>query len=84
MFTGGDAGENARIIRSILDLAFPGAPADLVILSSGFALYLGGKVGAIQEGVDLARESIRTGSAANILDSLMKKTGEEGFFRKAI
>ncbi|MBI4773680.1 MAG: anthranilate phosphoribosyltransferase [Deltaproteobacteria bacterium] len=80
---GGDAGENARIIRSILD-GVPGAPADLVLLSSGFALYLGGRVGAIEEGIELAREAIRTGSAANVLEALMKKTGEEGFVRKAI
>jgi len=80
---GGDAGENARIIRSILN-GFPGAPTDLVLLSSGFALYLGGKAGAIREGVELAEEAIRTGRAANILEALMKKTGEEGFVRKAI
>jgi len=80
---GGDARENARIIRSILD-GIPGAPADLVILSSGFALYLGGRAGSIREGVESAREAIQTDRAANILEALVKKTGEEGFIRKAI
>ncbi|EAC5341086.1 anthranilate phosphoribosyltransferase [Listeria monocytogenes] len=68
--TGGDAKENAAILRSVLE-GEPGAYLDTVLLNAGFGLFANGKVGTVQEGVDLAKDLISSGLAKQKLADLI-------------
>jgi len=68
--TGGDVATNVRIIRDVLD-GNEGAPLDAVLLNAGAALYAADHVGSIQAGVDVARETIKSGAAKQRLDSIV-------------
>ncbi|MBF2655371.1 anthranilate phosphoribosyltransferase [Listeria seeligeri] len=68
--SGGDAKENAAILRSVLD-GEPGAYLDTVLLNAGFGLFTNGKVNTVKEGVELARELIESGAAKQKLTDLI-------------
>jgi len=70
---GGDAQRNAEIIREILSDR-RGTRHDVVLLNAAAGLVVGGKASGLREGIDLARESIRSGSALARLDGLIKLT----------
>lgn len=72
---GGDAVENAEIIRSILSNG-RGAKTDIVLLNAAAGLVAGGKANALPEGIEIARESIRSGRAMDCLIRLIKLTQE--------
>lgn len=72
---GGDSATNARIAREILEGA-PGAGHDVVVANAGAALYVGGLASSIRAGVALAKESIRSGKAAEKLRQLVAVTNE--------
>jgi len=66
---GGDPDENADIIRSI----FNGKTCpqrDIVIFNAAAGIKVGGKAASLADGIKLAEESIDSGSAINILESL--------------
>lgn len=68
---GGDAKENAAIIKGI----FKGnkdSKRDIVILNSSFALKVAEVVQTIPEGMELAERSIDSGAAYNVLKNLIK------------
>jgi anthranilate phosphoribosyltransferase len=67
---GGDASQNAEIIREIL-LDRGGARQDVVLLNAAAGLLIGGKAGDLREGVRIARESIRSGRAMACLQKLV-------------
>jgi anthranilate phosphoribosyltransferase len=67
---GGDAEENARIIRQILQGA-PGPKRDIVLLNAGAAIVAGGGAQAMQEGILLAQKSIDSGAAQEKLEKLV-------------
>jgi len=71
---GGDARENAGIIRRILD-GEPGAYRDVVVLNAAAAFYLSEQVGSIAEGVRLVEELLDTGRAKHKLAQLIQVTG---------
>jgi len=71
---GGGPKENAEIIREIFEGSIVGAKKDILILNSGAALYVGGKVSSIKEGVQMAREIIESGKALTKLDELIEMT----------
>lgn len=72
---GGDAQENAEIIRNVLsDRA--GIKTDVVLLNAAAGLVAGGKAETLREGVQLARTSIRSGEALSRLDKLIMLTNE--------
>lgn len=71
---GGDAGTNARILRDIFS-GTRGPARDIVLMNAGAAVYLGGKAGTIGEGIAKSEESIDSGRASSILDTLIKETG---------
>ena len=48
---------------------------DIVLVNAAAAIYLGGKVGSIKDGMQIAAESIRSGSAYEKLKSLVKFSG---------
>lgn len=76
---GGDAPENARRLRAALE-GEPGADADAMVLGAALALEVSGAARDAREGLARAREAIRDGSAASLLDRLggpFGATGEE-------
>lgn len=72
---GGEPAENAEILRSILDGA-PGPRRDVVLLNAAFALVAAGKARTPRDGVDLAAESIDSGTARAKLEALVRASNE--------
>jgi anthranilate phosphoribosyltransferase len=70
---GGDAQENARIIRGIL-AGERGAYRDIVLLNAGAAIYIGGQARDMREGIGRAAASIDSGNARARLDALVEAT----------
>jgi anthranilate phosphoribosyltransferase len=70
---GGDAGRNADIIHDILS-GVNGTTKDVVLLNAAAGLVAGGKADNMQEGIELARESIRSGNAMACLQNLIELT----------
>lgn len=70
---GGDAAENARIIRGILD-GEPGPRCDVVLANAAVALVAAGLAGDFREGARLAAQSIGSGAATAKLDALIAFT----------
>jgi anthranilate phosphoribosyltransferase len=66
---GGDAQQNARIIRDILQ-GEKGAARDIVLMNAGAAIYVGGLARDLHEGIRLAAVSIDSGNASARLDAL--------------
>jgi anthranilate phosphoribosyltransferase len=67
---GGDAQQNARIIRDILR-GETGAARDIVLMNAGAAIYVGGRAQDLHEGIRLAAVSIDSGKASARLDALV-------------
>src|SRR5712691_3078395 len=72
---GGDAPENARIARAILQ-GEEGPRSDIVAANAGAALYVAGIVPTIRDGVALAQEAMANGSAMQKLESLIAASRE--------
>lgn len=70
---GGEASENARILRSVLE-GEKGAARDIVLLNAAAAIYLGGRAGDLHEGLIRAEESIGSGAALEKLGLLIDAT----------
>jgi len=68
---GGDRGENAEIIRAILQ-GTPGPRRDIVVMNASAALTAGGLAKDFKEGVALAQRSIDTGAALDKLNRLVE------------
>ncbi|MCY3487786.1 MAG: anthranilate phosphoribosyltransferase [Bacteroidetes bacterium] len=67
--TGGDAKENATMIRSVL-LGDPGPCRDVVILNSALGLWVSGRYSGMEDCVEAARASIDSGAAHERLQML--------------
>ncbi len=72
---GGDAAENARIARAVLD-GEEGARRDIVAANAGAALYVAGLAPTIAMGVELAHQAIASGGAKEKLQELVDATNE--------
>jgi anthranilate phosphoribosyltransferase len=70
---GGDAPENATILRAVVD-GRPGPRLDIVVLNAGAALYIAEAAGSIAEGVEAARAAVASGAARAKLDALVATT----------
>jgi anthranilate phosphoribosyltransferase len=70
---GGDAQENARIIRDILQ-GERGAARDIVLMNAGAAIYVGGVAQDLRKGIRLAATSIDSGNASARLNALVDAT----------
>ncbi|MBI2861976.1 MAG: anthranilate phosphoribosyltransferase [Chloroflexi bacterium] len=70
---GGDAANNARIIKRVLG-GEKGPQRDVVALNAAAALYAADKVASLKEGLELADWSIRSGKAAQALERLVRLT----------
>jgi len=72
---GGDAEQNAAIVREIL-AGQPGPKRDMVLLNAGATFYAARKAQDIHEGINMAAESIDSGMAAQKLEQLIEKTNQ--------
>src|SRR5438067_7325679 len=72
---GGDRGQNAEIIRTILR-GEPGPRRDIVLMNAAAALVVGARARDLKEGVELAARSIDTGAARDKLERLVRLTRE--------
>lgn len=70
---GGDAAENATLLRAVVD-GEPGPRLDIVVLNAGAALYIAEAAGSIAEGVEAARAAVASGGARAKLDALVAIT----------
>ncbi|MGH1365643.1 MAG: anthranilate phosphoribosyltransferase [Calditrichia bacterium] len=70
---GGDAVENANIMRSVLS-GEASAYRDVVILNAAAGLIIGGRAASFSEAAKLAAESIDSGAAKKKLDALIDFT----------
>ena len=70
---GGNATENAEIVRSILH-GEVGPRRDIVLLNAGFALVAAGKASTPEEGITLATTAIDSGWALQQLKKLVELT----------
>ena len=68
---GGDAGENARLAREVLE-GRAGPRRDVVLLNAAAALLVAGRAASLREGVALAGEALDRGRAA----ALLQRVGE--------
>ena len=71
---GGDAVENAAIIRSVLAGERRDAARALVVVNAAAALFVGGSAGDLREAARLAEQSIDTGAALGKLEGLAHAT----------
>lgn len=72
--TGGDGIENAKITERIFKGECTDAKADAVILNAGAGIYLMGGASNITQGVEIARETIRSGKAYETLQNFVRLT----------
>lgn len=73
---GGDGAANAKITESILKGECTDAKADAVLMNAGAGIYLAGGAGSIEEGINIARETIKSGKAYEKLKEFVKLTNE--------
>ena len=65
---GGVPAENAQILRDILSGKEKGAKRNAALLNAGASLYIGGRAGSMDEGIELAAELIDSGKALDTLE----------------
>ena len=70
--TGGTPEENAEATREILHCSQPhsgsSAKLDLAVVNAGAAIYVAGRADSLSNGVEVAREATKNGSAADVLE----------------
>jgi anthranilate phosphoribosyltransferase len=75
---GGDAKENAKITKGILNGEIKGAKRNAVLLNAAAALFVDGKVSSIEEGIELAKETIDSKKAAKHLEKIIEVSQKLG------
>ena len=68
---GGDAAENARLVRQVLT-GDRGPRREAVVLNAGAALFVAGRLASVREGIEAAAAAIDGGRAAATLDRLVE------------
>jgi anthranilate phosphoribosyltransferase len=68
---GGSPAENAAAIRAVFSGEERGAKRDAIVLNAAGAIAAGGHAEDLQEGLELAREAVDSGAAAERLDALV-------------
>ena len=69
---GGDAGENAKILLSILGGEARGPARDIAVLNAAAALQAGAAAESWEEGIERAEESIDSGAAMRVLRTMQR------------
>jgi anthranilate phosphoribosyltransferase len=65
--------QSMQMLKGVLD-GEAGAPADIVVLNAGAALYAANVAASMAAGIALARQAIASGAARRTLDALVKAT----------
>lgn len=73
---GGEPVENAKIMLSVLK-GEEGPVADATLFNAGAAIMIAGVASDIKEGIEKARESIKSGKALEKLDKLIRLTNQK-------
>jgi anthranilate phosphoribosyltransferase len=73
---GGDAADNAKITTGILDGTITGAKRDIVLLNTGVALLVDGRVNSTEEGIEMAKDIINSGEAIKKLEEIVTVSNE--------
>jgi anthranilate phosphoribosyltransferase len=73
---GGDAAENAGIVRGVLD-GRKGPARDVVVFNAGAALLVAGTVASVRDGLRAAEAAIDSGAAKGTLER-MARCSQEG------
>jgi anthranilate phosphoribosyltransferase len=73
---GGDAAENLAIMKDLF-AGKTGAVRDIVTFNAGCALYVSGVAGDIMDGIERARASIDSGSAAEVLHGVAEESSRQ-------
>ena len=73
---GGDAVENAAIIRRVFD-GHPGAARDIVLFNAGAALLVAGRASSVREGIASAAAAIDSGAAHETLTRMVRASRAE-------
>ncbi len=71
---GGDAMQNANIIKDILEGKRKDAARTLVLINAAAAIFVGGKAGSLSDAARLVTESLESGNALEKLESLKEMT----------
>ncbi len=72
---GGDAQDNAKVIREVF-AGKQGAARDIVLANAGACFYLNEQADSLREGVELASQVVDSGQALDKLDHLARVTKE--------
>lgn len=72
---GGDAAQNAEIVRAILQ-GEPGPRRQIVLLNGAYALVAAGAAATVMDGIILAGNAIDSGQACAKLDGLIRLTNQ--------
>ena len=70
---GGEPQENAAAMRDLLG-GTGGPLRDVVLLNSGAALLIAGRVATVEAGIELAAKALDSGAARGVLDDLIART----------
>ncbi len=70
---GGDAEQNAAIVKAILS-GEPGPKRDIVVLNGAYALVAAGLADSLDSGIELLQEVLDNGNALETLDALVRMT----------
>jgi len=73
---GGDAAQNAQIIKEVLENKRTDAARTLVLMNAAAAIFVGGKAESLSKAAKIATESLESGKALEKLESLKEKTKE--------
>lgn len=76
-YEGGDLRTNCEIALGILTGRIRGGKQDIVVLNSGFALWLCGISASISDGIDKSRRMILRGEGVGVLESLRRMTNRK-------
>ena len=71
----GSVEESTRMLRSVLE-GTPGPARDVVLMNAGAALIAADRVSTLNEGIEMAAESIDSGRALETLDALERLSNE--------
>ncbi|MEA3523040.1 MAG: anthranilate phosphoribosyltransferase [Campylobacterota bacterium] len=69
---GGDASQNATILRNVLYAKADDAQRDVVLINAAHALHVDGKARDIQEGLEIARDAIASSKAQQKLQEIIE------------
>jgi anthranilate phosphoribosyltransferase len=69
--------QNAQVLRSVLD-GSPGPERTLAVMNAGAAVYAGGSVDSLREGVRSAEQSIDSGAARDVMERYVARSRELG------